>query len=40
MLPCAFEYAYMEPTARSVWEVTPPERLEEIIVVDDASDPP
>ena len=26
VLPCAFEYAFMERTARSVWEATPAER--------------
>lgn len=40
VLPCAFEYAFMERTARSVWEATPAERLKEIVIVDDASDPP
>ncbi|KAH8046301.1 N-acetylgalactosaminyltransferase 7 [Aureococcus anophagefferens] len=40
VLPCAYEYAFMERTAKSVWEMTPAERLEEIIIVDDASDPP
>ena len=29
VLPCAYEYAFMERTAKSVWEMTPAERLEE-----------
>uniref|UniRef100_A0A7S4IHY9 Glycosyltransferase 2-like domain-containing protein n=1 Tax=Odontella aurita TaxID=265563 RepID=A0A7S4IHY9_9STRA len=40
VLPCGFEHEYFARTARSVYLSTPPSILKEIVIVDDASDPP
>ncbi|CAK0888102.1 unnamed protein product [Prorocentrum cordatum] len=40
VLPCANESEFVWKTIRSVFDATPDEQLKEIIVVDDASDPP
>ena len=40
VLPCGFEHAYFAKTAESVFYETPAETLKEIVIVDDASDPP
>lgn len=39
VLPCANETNFVARTVKSVWEMTPPGELHEIIVVDDASRP-
>jgi len=40
VLPCGFEHEYFYPTIQSIYETTPSHVLHEIVVVDDASDPP
>jgi len=40
VLPCGFEHDYFVRTAESVFYETPAEILKEIVLVDDASDPP
>lgn len=40
ILPCGFEHEYFIRTARSMYLSTPPSVLREIVIVDDASDPP
>lgn len=40
VLPCGFEHDYFIRTAESVFYETPAEVLKEIVLVDDASDPP
>merc|ERR1711871_1125592 len=39
VLPCAEEREYAAKTAKAVFENTPPEVLEEVVVVDDGSNP-
>ena len=40
VLPCGFEHDFFERTAKSVFDETPEGVLKEIVIVDDASDPP
>jgi polypeptide N-acetylgalactosaminyltransferase len=40
VLPCGFEHDYFIRTAQSVYYETPAEVLKEIVIVDDASEPP
>lgn len=40
VLPCGFEHEFFERTAKSVFQETPEGILKEIVIVDDASDPP
>lgn len=40
ILPCGFEHEYFERTTKSVIAATPNDVLEEVIVLDDASQPP
>ena len=40
VLPCGFEHEYFIRTAESIFYETPAEILKEIVLVDDASDPP
>lgn len=40
VLPCGFEHEFFIRTAKSVFEQTPHGILKEIVIVDDASDPP
>ena len=40
VLPCAYEYENMIRTVQSVYNATPSHILKEIVVLDDASDPP
>lgn len=40
VLPCGFEHDFFIRTAESIYYETPKEILKEIIIVDDASDPP
>jgi polypeptide N-acetylgalactosaminyltransferase len=40
VLPCGFEHDFFKRTAQSVFDETPEGVLKEIVIVDDASDPP